>query len=121
MATVTYVSTFAERFSELTEGKTVVEAGELLGISKATVSAYKTGARSPKTPVLKHIAAYYKVDPLWLMGMDVPKYNSEAPAGEGEGMSEDRAYLINKVKSLSDEDVRALRTIVDQVLALREK
>lgn len=119
MAKVAYVSTFSERFSELTEGKTVVEVGELLGISKATVSAYKTGARSPKVPVLKHIANYYHVDPLWLMGMDVPKYK-ETP-GKTEGLSEDRQHIIDWVMQATDDEVRALRAIVDQVLALRGK
>lgn len=38
-----------------------------------------------------------------------------------EGLSEDKHYLINRIMSLSDDEVRSLRTIVDQVLALREK
>ena len=119
MEEVTYVSTFADRFTELTDGKTVVEVGELLGISKATVSAYKTGVRSPKAPVLYHIANHYKVDPLWLMGMDMPKYK-ETP-GRTEGLSEDRQHIIDWVMRATDDEVRALRTIADQLLTLRGK
>ena len=114
------VSDFTERFNELMRDTTVTQASDFLGIGKATVSSYMSGARTAKASFLTRIAEAYGVDVLWLMGYDVPKYN-ETPAGEGEGMSEDRAYLIDRVKSLSDEDVRALRTIVDQVLALREK
>lgn len=119
MAKVEYVSTFQDRFAELIAGKTVVEAGEMLGISKTTVSAYTTGKRSPKVPVLKSIAHYFNVDPLWLMGLDVPKYK-ETP-GKSEGLSGDKQYVIDWVMQATDEEVRALRGIVDQVLALRGK
>lgn len=121
MAKVKYVSTFPERFSELVEGKTVVEAGEMLGISKTTVSAYKTGQRSPKVPVLNSIAHYFHVDPLWLMGMDVPKYKEETPDVSVEGLNEDRTQLIQIINRMSDNQVRALRAIADQVLSLRDE
>lgn len=120
MAEVKFVSTFRDRFATLIEGMTVIEAGERLGISKTTVSAYTTGKRSPKVPVLNSIAHHFNVDPLWLLGMDVPKYK-ETPADIGEGENTDRAYLHNKINALSDEEVSALRTIVDQVLSLRGK
>lgn len=38
-----------------------------------------------------------------------------------ESLSEDKQYLINKIMSLTDEEVQGLRAIVDQVLALRGK
>ena len=38
-----------------------------------------------------------------------------------EVLSEDKRYLVEKIMSLSDDEVRSLRTIVDQVLALRGK
>ena len=121
MAKVEYVSTFPERFSELVEGKTVIEAGEMLGISKTTVSAYKTGKRSPKVPVLNSIAHFFHVDPLWLMGMNVSKYKEETPDVSVEGISEDRALLIQTINQMTDDQARALRAIADQVLSLRDK
>lgn len=36
-----------------------------------------------------------------------------------EDLSEDKRYLVEKIMSLSDAEVRGLRAIVDQVLALR--
>jgi len=45
--------------------------------------------------------------------------NKKAPVGTDESLSEDKRYLVDKIMSLSDEEVRRLRTIVDQVLALR--
>lgn len=120
MADVQFVAEFKDRFAELIEGMTVVEAGKVLGISKATVSAYTTGKRSPKVPVLNSIAHYFNVDPLWLLGADVPKYK-KSPVENDEGLSEDRAYLLSRIDSMTDNEVRALRAIVDQVLSLRKK
>ena len=112
------VSNFTERFNELMRDTTVTQASDFLGIGKATVGSYLSGARTAKASFLQLIADKYGIDVLWLMGYDTPKYK-ETPAGEGEG--EDRAYLINKIRSLSDEEVKSLRTIVDQVLSLRGK
>lgn len=112
-------ATFPARFEELIGGEPYRSVAEKLGISKATVGAYLNGTREPKRPVLMSIANYYGVDPVWLMGADVPKYKKSAPAESDESLSEDKRYLVDKIMSLSDEEVRRLRTIVDQVLALR--
>lgn len=45
----------------------------------------------------------------------------KAPAASGEDLSDDKRYLVEKIMALSDDEVRGLRTIVDQVLALRGK
>jgi len=115
---VNRVSNFTERFNDIMRGTTVTQASEFLGIGKATVGSYMSGARTAKASFLQLIADKYGVDVLWLMGYDTPKYK-ETPAGEGEG--EDRTYLINMVRSMTDEEVKSLRTIVDQVLSLRGK
>lgn len=55
------------------------------------------------------------------------RYKPEAPENKKvpdtfvdvEELSEDKRYLVEKIMSLSDEEVRGLRAIVDQVLALR--
>lgn len=116
---MTRVSNFTERFNELMRGSTVTQASEFLGIGKATVSSYMSGARTAKSSFLQNIADKYNVDVLWLMGYDVPRHKEKSPAGEGEGVNPDRAYLLDRINSLSDDDLRALRTIVDQVLSLR--
>ena len=118
---MTRVSNFTERFNVLMEGTTVTQASEFLGMGKATISSYMSGARVAKSSFLSKIAEAYGVEVLWLLGYDVPRYKEETPAGEGEGLSEDRAYLWNRINSLSDDEVRAVRAIVDQVLSLREK
>ncbi len=113
-------TTFAERFKELVGDTPYRVLADRLNISKSTISAYLTGERSPKVPVLKSIANSFGVDVLWLMGMNVPKYK-ETPDVSVEGMNEDRAQLIQTINQMSDDQVRALRAIADQVLSLREK
>ena len=115
-----WVSDFPTRFKELIGDVPYRQIGPELGISPSTISAYLSGRRSPKAPVLASIAHYFNVHPVWLMGADIPKYK-EAPVETDEGLSEDRAYLRDRINSMSDDEVRALRAIVDQVLALRVK
>jgi transcriptional regulator with XRE-family HTH domain len=97
---------------------TVTQASDFLGIGKATVSSYMSGARTAKASFLQKIADAYGVDPLWLMGYDVPKYK-EVPTAGGD-LSEEQKQLMARITTLSDDEVRAVRAIVDQVLSLRE-
>lgn len=113
------VSNFTDRFKDLMRGTTVTQASEFLGVGKATVSSYLSGARTAKASFLQRIADAYKVDVLWLMGYDVSKHK-ETP-GIAESLSPDKQYLIDTVMSMTEDEVRALRGIVDQVLALRGK
>lgn len=73
------VSTFKERFTELFEEskKTTTELAKNLHVSNQTISAWKTGARSPKEPTIVAIANYFNVDVRWLMGFDVEKEKDE--------------------------------------------
>ena len=82
-----------ERLKELIGEKSLSEfARELGGISKQSVSAYLKGERVPKTAFIEAVAGAYGVSIPWLMGQDVPKYESEA-AGE---------TLVNGDRELTD-------------------
>ena len=69
-----WVSSFPERFSELTEQKTLQQIADYLGVSKTIVSNWRSGSRNPKSPTIKFIAEKFSVDPVWLLGGDVPRY-----------------------------------------------
>ena len=114
-------SNFTERFNSLMENTTVTQASDFLGIGKATVSSYMSGARTAKASFLQHIADAYGVDVLWLMGYDVPKYKEASPDVSVEGVSEDRAQLLQTISQLTDDEVRAFRVFADQILSLRDK
>lgn len=48
------------------------ELSEMTGISQATISQYRSGYSKPKQPRLMDIAKALGVNPVWLMGLDVP-------------------------------------------------
>lgn len=60
------------------------------GLSPATISQYRSGYSSPRSKKLQLIADVLKVDPVWLMGMDVPMEKNRS----SEDLStEDREFL----------------------------
>lgn len=70
------VSSLSERLSQAiseTVGSST-RLADIIGMSKQTISAYVTGVRSPKRPTINIMAQVLGVDPMWLMGYDVPKY-----------------------------------------------
>jgi len=69
------IATFEERICELLDSisGSDSEIGRTLGVSRQTVSAWRNGTRSPRGPMVEHIASTLKVSVQWLMGFDVPK------------------------------------------------
>ena len=69
------IATFQERFAELCESNPSNDTAlaNALHVSKQTVSAWKTGIRSPRKPIVIDIANYFRVSVEWLMGFDVKK------------------------------------------------
>lgn len=75
------VSNLSTRLSEiLSSTMTATQLADTIGMSKQTISAYTTGVRSPKRPAINAMADALGVNPLWLMGYDVPKYESVSTA-----------------------------------------
>lgn len=67
---------FAERFSELVKNSSIdiPKLAEMLGIkSKSTIYRYMNKEMAPKIPTVKYASEIFNVNPLWLMGYDVPK------------------------------------------------
>ena len=82
------VSTFQQRFKELCDSKSTTDTSlaEQLGVSKQTISSWKSGYRSPKRPMVENIARLFGVNTAWLMGYDFPRFpqnrlyvNDESP------------------------------------------
>lgn len=46
--------------------------GELLGVSKVSISGYETGSRTPSVEVLCEIARLFGVSTDFLLGMEIP-------------------------------------------------
>lgn len=72
---------FQTRFSELLDeySGSYGDLSKALNVSKQTISAWRTGARSPKTPMIEHVAHFFNVCVPWLMGLDVERDSYAAP------------------------------------------
>ena len=68
------VSTFKERFNEALNIRNMkpIELCEKTGISESTISQYRSGYAKPKENKLMVISNALDVNPVWLMGLDVP-------------------------------------------------
>lgn len=73
------VSTFQQRFKELCDSKSTTDTAlaDKLGVSKQTISSWKSGYRSPKRPMVESIARVFGVNADWLMGYDFPQFPSK--------------------------------------------
>lgn len=66
---------FSERFFKLVkDNETDINMlAKQMGIkSKSTIYRYMNAEMSPKITTVKYLAEYYNVNPIWLMGYDVP-------------------------------------------------
>lgn len=88
------VATFKERFNELCENNPQNASGiaDDLRVSRQTVSAWRSGYRSPKEPTIIAIAKHFNVTVPWLMGFDVDKY---------EAVEEPAHFVIQNIKQFS--------------------
>lgn len=71
---------FAERFSELVKNSSIEVStlAQMLGIkSKSTIYRYMNAEMAPKVTTVKYASGIFNVNPLWLMGYDVDKYNTK--------------------------------------------
>ena len=108
------MKTFNERFSYLIN-QSAMNASEIanaLGVSKQTISAWRTGERSPRKPMIESIADFFNVNIPWLMGYDVPmEREHDVPSSSDPELEE----FIRRFLALSPEN---RRRILDLMRAL---
>ena len=96
------IKTFQERFAELVQesGKSLLQLSKELHMSNQTLSAWRSGTRSPKLPTIIAIADHFGVRLEWLMGFDTEK---EEPEEEQRSIvipnSEKFSLLVNYMSS----------------------
>lgn len=101
-STHTKVTTFKERFSELSgeSEKTITDLAKDLHVSYQTISAWRLGTRSPKEPTIIAIANHFGVDVAWLMGFDVPKVRDAPILTRANSFTEEDRPKNNRVRLL---------------------
>lgn len=112
----TMVSSFNARFNELCNRShhNDTELARELHVSKQTLSAWRSGARSPKQPTIIMIAQYFNVSVEWLMGFDVDETKKPTT---NDGLTDSQRELIQFSLSLTEEQavvaLRVLRSLVE--------
>ena len=112
------ILSFAERFNELVSGLVArgtqrVDIARTLGVSKQTISAWTSGKRSPKRPMIAGIAQAYDVSISWLHGFDVPQARS-APTATADERAKEFVSLFSK---LSEEQQKMVIQSMRGILA----
>lgn len=132
-------STFQERFSTLLEeskanGIDQQRVANALKVSKQTLTSWKSGARSPRRPMLLQIAAYFNVSPLWLEGIRTERDNYGAPDFHQATLddiateelrkkleaSPEKEKLVWMIAEASEEQIAMLTEIVEAVVKKRK-
>lgn len=110
------IAEFSERLSELIAGKSFSKVGDEIGLSKQTVSAYVHGVRNAKKPTIAAIATHYGVNPLWLMGYDVPQYKEKpTPVPESGPLDPLNARLNELLCQANPDTKKAMIALLEQL------
>lgn len=121
------VENFSTRFGILVDEYrgTAADIAKGLAVSKQTISAWRSGDRSPRAPVIDSIARFFNVSVPWLMGLDVPR-------GEYFARSEDHdrleamhqnprlGLLFDRTRQMSPDAVEAMLKISEEILKERD-
>lgn len=95
------VSNFKERFNQALNIKNIkaVELSKKTGITEAQISQYRSGYAKPKDDLLFDIAQALDVNPVWLMGLNVPMEpvpDDLTIADDGTVISAEDRELLNR-------------------------
>lgn len=115
------VSTFKDRLNEALEfrNKKPVELSKGTGISESTISQYRSGYAEPKEDKLAKIASYLRVNPTWLMGLNVSM--ETAPRVLAKRASNKGNFVVAELTKFEYKIIERYRIVdeIDKRLVLR--
>lgn len=90
---------------------TLEEAGKKVDVHKSTVLRWENGKTEKiKFPVIETLASYYNVNPVWLMGydvpMEIPKKDSNVRQASHNGINTD---------GLDEKDIEEINSFVEYI------
>ena len=109
------IATFADRIKEYmnTYDVKAVDLAKRFHLSRSTISQYVSGTVVPKRDRLVLIADALNIDPLWLMGYNVPIERQKLVRSD---LTQEEGQVINAYRNASDE----IKTAVKAVLGIKK-
>lgn len=97
------------------------ELSDKSGVNKASVSQYVNGSHKPSNISAGKMAAILDVDPLWLMGFDVPMKKQVSDDDIGNAFANDNLFeIIDNISALSPQEKRHFTNYL-QLLEINRK
>ena len=79
-----------------------MELARRAGIGKSSISQYVNGSNAPGSITASKIGKAFGLDPMWVMGFDVPMVKAAAD----DAMSPTDLQILEAIRNLSDDDKR---------------
>ena len=89
------------------------ELADKSGVAKASISQYLSGMHAPSNISSGKMGKVLNVEPMWLMGFDVPMKKLNSPS---ENFAENDARLLKKINLLSERDRKIIADMVNSML-----
>jgi transcriptional regulator with XRE-family HTH domain len=99
-------------------GMKQIDLSRLTGIDSGTINNYLTGKYEPKQDRLEKIAATLHVDPVWLMGYDVPM-ERDKKAPEKTQLNEGEEMLLELFRQVPEESQKMVLDMIKIALQKR--
>lgn len=91
-------------------GDTQNEMARKTGLTKSAISNYINGTRDPRQDAILKISNTYNVNPAWLMGCDVPKYENKRDDKDIASFFDE---LLND-DSINKKDIEEVKAILEK-------
>lgn len=103
---------FAQRLKQLMEenNETTYSMSEKFHLAPATISRYTTQNMIPKISLIETISRYFRINPVWLMGYDVPRGLSSP---ETLLLTPEEIDIINKYNKLDEMGKHTIQVIIN--------
>lgn len=113
------IEDFKTRFNKALEirGKKPIDVVKATGISESAISQYRSGLTEPKRERLAKIADYLKVNPTWLLGLDVPMENKKEP----RAITDLEFEYVQKIRLLDEHSKEIVLTIIEKEYQRQEE
>jgi transcriptional regulator with XRE-family HTH domain len=90
-------------------------------IPKSSLSLYLTGAYEPRQDRLYQIAIALDVDPVWLMGFDVPMERAKKDSSDKLALTEGEKLMLELFRKIPKEHQQSALEMLQAALKMQKK